>query len=171
MHPPSHHQEDSMLTHRISVFILAIALSASAPALAKETFFADLSGDQEVPSVVTTPTSGKFHIQFSKDYTEAEFTLRVDDGNQLFMAHLHCAAAGVNGPVVVWLAGQHPSPGGWNVDGKWIGNTILNSSNIVNTTCGANLAELAAAMRAGHVYVNVHSRTNPSGEVRGQIVP
>jgi hypothetical protein len=170
MHPPSHHQEDSMLTHRISVFILAIALSASAPALAKETFFADLSGDQEVPSVAS-PTSGRFQIQFSKDYVEAEFTLRVDDGNLLFMAHLHCAAAGANGPIVVWLAGQHASPGGWNVDGKWIGNTILNSSNIVNTSCGTDLAGLAASMRAGLVYVNVHSRANIGGEVRGQIVP
>lgn len=158
-----------MLTHRVSVAMLAVALSASAPALAKELFIADLSGDQEVPAV-STPTSGKFHIQFNKDYTEAEFTLRVDDGDQLFMAHLHCAPAGSNGPVVVWLAGQHPPPGGWNVDGKWIGNTVLNNSNIVNTACGADLAGLAAAMRSGGVYVNVHSRANPAGEIRGQIV-
>jgi hypothetical protein len=159
-----------MLTRCIKVSVLAIALAASAPALAKEAFFADLSGDQEVPPVAS-PTTGKFQIQFSKDYTEAEFTLRVDDGNQLFMSHLHCAPAGSNGPVVVWLAGAHPPPGGWNVDGKWIGNTILNNSNIVNPACGTNLAELAAAMRAGRVYVNVHSRANAAGEARGQIVP
>ncbi len=159
-----------MLTHRINAFFIAVALSASAPALANETFFADLSGDQEVPTAVASPTSGKFDIQFNKDYTEAEFTLRVEGGNQLFMAHLHCAAVGSNGPVVVWLAGSHPAPGGWNVDGKWVGNTILKDSNIVNPLCGANLKDLAAAMRAGNVYVNVHSRANPAGEVRGQVV-
>lgn len=161
-----------MLNHGVSVFILAIALAAPMAALAKDTFFADLSGDQEFPPVAS-PTTGKFKIQFSSDYTEAEFNLRVDDGNQLFMAHLHCAPAGSNGPIVVWLAGRHPDPGGWNVDGKWIGNTVLNNSNIVasNTSCGADLAGLAAAMRAGLVYVNVHSRANPAGEVRGQIEP
>ena len=159
-----------MLAQRISGSVLAIALAASAPALANETFFADLSGDQEVPPNAS-PTTGKFQIHFSKDYSEAEFTLRVDDGTQLFMAHLHCAPAGSNGPVVVWLAGQHPAPGGWNVDGKWVSNTIVNNSNIVNAACGADLAGLAAAMQAGSVYVNVHSRTNPGGEARGQIVP
>lgn len=158
-----------MFNHRINGFILAIALSASAPALAKETFFADLSGDQEVPAVVSS-TSGKFDIQFNKDYTEAEFTLRVDDGIQLFMAHLHCAPVGSNGPAVVFLAGVHPGTGGWNTDGKWVSNTILKDSNIVNPLCGANLRELAAAIRAGNVYVNVHSRANPAGEVRGQVV-
>jgi len=63
-------------------------------------------------------------------------------------AHLHCARAGVNGPVVVFLAGFHDK--GWNVDGKWVSNASLTIANIINTTCGATVSELAAAMRAGN---------------------
>jgi hypothetical protein len=31
------------------------------------------------------------------------------------------------------------------------------------------LAEILAAMRAGHAYVNVHNATFPNGEIRAQI--
>jgi hypothetical protein len=147
---------------------LILALVAIAPAAWAKDFKATLSGDQEVPPVATD-TTGKFKLHLNKDETEGEFTLTVKDGVRIRQAHLHCAPAGFNGPVVVFLAGDNTA--GYDVDGKWISNAIVTDTSIINitTTCGATIADLADAMRAGRVYVNVHSVAVPSGVVRGQV--
>ena len=44
-------------------------------------------------------------------------------GVRITQAHIHCAPAGVNGPVVVFLAGLHAA--GLDVDGKWVSNATI----------------------------------------------
>jgi CHRD domain len=137
-------------------------------------FKARLTGDKEVPPVVTD-TSGRAEIKFSQDLSMAEFVLRVSDGTRLTQAHIHCAPAGFNGPIVAFLAGFHDL--GWDVDGKWIDNATLTDDNIIfgatpTATCRhtiATLADLAEAINDGDAYVNVHSDLNRAGEVRGQL--
>jgi hypothetical protein len=149
--------------------LLACAISAlAAMADAKELFKARLDGGQEVPLVLTDTTGNAF---FRLDNVEQsiETQLHVNDGVDITQAHIHCAPAGVNGPVVVWLAGLNPT--GQYVDGKWIGSATADTLAALNTACGATIAELADAMRNGDTYVNVHSASNPSGEIRGQIYP
>jgi len=129
-------------------------------------FRARLSGAQEVPPV-ETDTSGELRIQFAEDYSSAELRLDVNDGERITQSHFHCGEAGVNGPVVIFLAGFHAN--GWDVDGRWIDNVTITDQNIVNTACGTTLAEIAQAMEDGRIYVNVHSVAVPSGVVRGQV--
>lgn len=129
-------------------------------------FGARLTGAQEVPPA-ETETSGRFRIEFNRKMTSAEYRLRVNDGIRVTQAHIHCAPEGSNGPVVIFLAGFHAS--GWDVDGWWVGNAGVTDANIVNTTCGASLADIAESMDNGMTYVNVHTVAIPSGEVRGQI--
>ncbi|HEY7377326.1 MAG TPA: CHRD domain-containing protein [Steroidobacteraceae bacterium] len=151
--------------------VAAIALAASgaaATALAHDTFKARLSGDNEVPAVATD-TTGRVEVQVSKDQQSAEFTLSVDEGVRVTQSHFHCGPAGVNGPIVIFLAGFHPN--GWDVDGKWVSNTTITNANIVNTACGATLAEIFEQARAGNVYANVHSVDHPAGVARGQLEP
>src|SRR5262245_35388420 len=127
---------------------LGLVLAATAPAAwADETFFASLSGDHEVPPVDSAAT-GTFKLQFNKGETEATFTLAVTNGERIRQAHMHCAPAGVNGPIVVFLAGDNAA--GYDVDGKWISNTIVTDSSISNPACGSTLADLAASIRAGN---------------------
>jgi hypothetical protein len=129
-------------------------------------FKAGLSGANEVPAV-TTDTTGKARIDFNADLTAAKFSLTVKNGVRVTQAHIHCGPAGQNGPVVVFLAGFHDR--GWDVDGKWISDASFTDANIVNTACGATLADLAQAMRDGQTYVNAHTLAHPAGEVRGQL--
>lgn len=150
-------------------FALSALIIAAPAAWADDTFKARLSGANEVPDEVATDTSGKFKLQFNKHYTEAEMTLSVNDGVRIQQAHLHCAPVGVNGPIVVFVAGLNSA--GYDVDGKWISNATATNTSIVNTACGATLADLAASMRAGNVYVNVHSVAFPGGLIRGQVEP
>jgi hypothetical protein len=63
-------------------------------------------------------------------------------------AHLHDGAVGVNGPVIIGLAS---GPTGW-------------------TGSGALTAAQVTSLTNGTMYVNVHTATNPGGEIRGQVV-
>lgn len=130
-------------------------------------FHADLSGDQEVPPIVTD-TSGKANFHADRGETEIRFRLSVKNGDGVLGAagaHIHCAPAGQNGPVVAFLAAA--VPGG--LDGKVDIRATLTDANIVNAACGATVAELLDSMQAGNTYVNVHSSDHPGGVVRGQI--
>jgi hypothetical protein len=135
-------------------------------------FRAELSGGEEVPAV-TTETNGRARIVFNEDETKLEFELRVRKGLRVRQAHIHCAPEGVNGPIIVFLAGNH-NPG-WDVDGAWVDNATATDANIVAQTATGcpsvitNLRELAEEMRRGNTYVNVHTTANPSGEARGQL--
>jgi hypothetical protein len=142
------------------------------PALAgaDELFQARLTGDQEVPAV-ETDTTGRFEILVNKDASAGEYTLRVNSGVRVTQSHFHCGAAGVNGPVIVFLAGFRAE--GWDVDGKWVSNATITDANVILTTtpCGATLAQILNAARNGNVYVNVHSVAHPGGVARGQLEP
>ena len=129
-------------------------------------FEARLQGSEEVPPV-DTHTRGKADFEFNRGKTELHFDLSVENGQRVQQAHIHCAAAGENGPIIIFLAGFHDK--GWDVDGNWIGDATATDANITNTACGSTLAEIAEAMADGRTYANVHSVAHPAGEIRGQI--
>jgi CHRD domain len=160
-----------MLKVLAAVAFLLGALAYAEPAEANDLFKATLTGGEEAPPVgpVDTDTGGKATLSLNKSETEIEFQLRVDDGERITQAHIHCGDVGVNGPIVVFLAGLNEA--GYDVDGKWVGNATITDSSIVNTSCGATVAALAESMRGGHTYANVHSFDHPGGVVRGQIRP
>jgi hypothetical protein len=135
---------------------------------ADQIFKATLTGDQEVPAV-NTVTIAKVKIRLNDLWTAGEFSLTVNDGVRARQAHIHCGQPGENGPIIVWLAGNHDA--GWDIDGEWVSNATFTEENVVNRTspCGATLAELFQAMWDGRTYANVHTAAHPGGEVRGQL--
>ena len=157
-----------MITRLIAIgSVAAMVFSTASIAGADQTFKARMSGDQEVPPVTDQGTSGKFEIQFNRDYTEGEYKLVINSGVRVTQAHLHCGPAGVNGPIIIFLAGFHDS--GWDIDGQWVTNATVTNANIVNTSCGGTLAEIAQNAAQGNVYVNAHSVAKPGGVTRGQL--
>jgi CHRD domain len=149
------------------VLLLAVLGQSGVAAEEENTFGAVLTGGDEVPPVVTD-MSGSVRIRFNDDLTAGAFTLTVNEGVRVQQAHIHCGFAGVNGPIVVFLAGFHAP--GWDVDGKWIDHAVFTKANIVNPACGATLVELIQSMKDGKTYANVHTVAHPAGEIRGQIV-
>ncbi len=155
-----------------TIWILAIAVAFVAGTIATGTmafagvndeFEVDLSGSEEVPSVVTD-TTGEAEFEF-EDGT-LEFELEVEDAVVVVAAHIHCGAVGVNGPVGVTLFAGPPFSG----DGTLAEGTIT-APNAVNACGWADLSDVLAAMNTPDTYVNVHTAVNPGGEIRGQIDP
>ena len=136
-----------------------------------------LEGSQEVPPVITS-TVGTFEAKFNDDLTDAEFELKVLNGTKVLQAHLHCAAAGVNGPVFAFLFGL--VPGGFDVNGDLAEFTLtgvnITAAGSSPTGCPAaigmaitSLADIVTAAQQGKIYANVHTAANPGGEIRGQL--
>lgn len=107
-----------------------------------------LSGAQENPAV-TTAAAGTGSFSFDLDTGAVEGSVTTF-GITATAAHIHEAASGVNGPVIVPLT-QGPA-------GVW------------SASPGAMLtASQLQALANGNLYVNVHSAANPGGEIRAQI--
>lgn len=132
-------------------------------------FRTHLSGGEEVPPVMTR-AQGQAIFQLSKDGTELSYKLIVSNIENVTMAHIHLAPAGVNGPVVAWLYPDGPPP--QLIAGRFSGvlaEGTITAANLVGPLLEASLDDLIEAMRAGDTYVNVHTSQYPPGEVRGQI--
>lgn len=155
----------------VAVAMVVLAATAAAADKSGEKFRAKLTGDTQVPTPVDTDTRGEFRLAYDDFDNTATYRIRLNDGTRVFMAHIHCGVEGTNGPIAVWLAGAPPAPTSWDVDGKWIDNATFADADVIGTDCGNSLEDLVQAMRDGRTYVNVHSRQNPAGEVRGQLLP
>ncbi|MEO9533467.1 MAG: CHRD domain-containing protein [Crocinitomicaceae bacterium] len=112
------------------------------------TFEATLEGAQEVPAVTTT-AQGKGVFNLSKDETALEIRI-VSTGlsGPITGAHLHVGAAGTNGAAVEDLSAF-----------------IVDNSISVTVDPTAYLADL----KAGDIYINIHTDANAGGEIRGQL--
>lgn len=149
--------------------ILVLSLTLASPLLAANAlnFRVVLSGDNEVPPVMTD-TSGTAILHVDRSLSEIRFKIDIRNGDNVLGAagaHLHCAPAGENGGVVAFIAGSFP-PG---YDGDVQLRATLHDDAIINDACGANIAELVGSMLDGNVYLNVHSTAHPGGVIRGQV--
>jgi hypothetical protein len=61
-----------------------------------------LNGSAEVPAR-DTQAQGQAIFHLSPDGTELDYKLIGSNIENAFMAHIHMAGPGVNGPIVVWL--------------------------------------------------------------------
>jgi hypothetical protein len=106
-----------------------------------------LRGANEVPPV-TTSASGSGTVTIKDDRSvSAKITVT---GITATAAHIHEAAAGSNGPVIVPFT--------------------KTSDNTFEAPAGAKLTDAQyASYKAGKLYVNVHSAANPGGEIRAQL--
>lgn len=150
-----------------SALAFMIILASPLQASNAYNFRVTLSGDNEVPPVITD-TSGSAILHVDRSLSEIRFKVDIRNGDDVLGAagaHLHCAPAGANGPVVAFVAGSAP-PG---FDGDLQLRATLTDESIINPACGASIAELVGSMLDGHVYLNVHSTSQPGGVARGQV--
>ncbi len=107
-----------------------------------------LTGSEEVPPVQTPAKgSGSFHIKDDGSVSGSVTT----SGVAGTMAHIHVAAKGANGPVIV---------------------PLTKNGDTYSVPEGRKLTpEQLKAFKEGRLYVNVHSNAHKGGEVRAQLQP
>jgi hypothetical protein len=121
---------------------------------ASQSFKVTLNGAQQVPPV-QTPATGTAELTYDPATRALTWTLSYSGlSGPATMAHLHGpAAAGKNGPPVIWL-----SPKGSPVLAPVKGEATLTP-------------EQAQQFSAGEWYINVHTQDHQAGEIRGQVMP
>jgi CHRD domain len=136
------------IVRKSGVAVIVVALmTCFASAASADSYKAKLSGGKEVPPVESKATGGG-KIVVKKDMSvSGSFKTQGVKGTA---AHIHEGAPDVAGGVVITLA-----PEG---DNKWV------------VPKGAKFtAAQEDALKAGNLYVNVHSQAHPGGEIRGQL--
>ncbi|HEX6254261.1 MAG TPA: CHRD domain-containing protein [Euzebyales bacterium] len=153
----------------VLVMMMTLAGIASPASAAPENFTTHLTGAEEVPAV-DTDAQGQAIFQVDDDGDAISYRLNVANISDVLMAHLHLGEAGANGGIVVWLYPDGPPP--QLIPGRTQGTLAtgtITADDLVGDLAGAGLDALIEAMRAGEIYVNVHTLSSPGGEIRGQI--
>lgn len=135
----------------------------------RRAFVAVLKGGNEVPPVTTTDGFGFAALGVNREETALGFVLTTFRTENILVAHIHCAPAGSNGPVVADLFGP-VSPPGVTKNGL-LAHGVIRDEDVKDGVCPGvvDVKDLVALIRAGGAYVNVHTVAVPSGEIRGQI--
>ena len=162
----------SRLTPILILLFGGLAFSGAASAVGEgknHNFRTHLSGAEQVVPI-DTRGQGQAIFQLSEDGMALHFKLIVANIEDVFMAHIHLAPAGANGPIVVWLypAAPPPVPIPGRSDGV-LAAGVITAANLVGLLAGQTMADLIDAIDDGMAYVNVHTLAHPTGEIRGQI--
>lgn len=128
-------------------------------------FKATLSGVNEVLPVNTAAT-GEATFVLSDDGSQLSYKITVNGISNAFASHIHLASAGANGPVVAGLFGNEKT----GVFTGVLAEGVITEANLTGPLEGMTMDDLLNEIRAGNTYVNVHTRGNPPGEIRGQIL-
>ncbi|MDQ3124410.1 MAG: CHRD domain-containing protein [Pseudomonadota bacterium] len=142
-----------MKSHILSSLVIAAAVVAAAPATGQEggrRLSAILSGAAEAPGPGDPDGAGTAEIRVNAGQRQVCYSLSVTRIDPATAAHIHEAAPGSAGPVVVTLTA--PARG--------------RSQGCVRIS-RALAQELIQTPQ--HYYVNVHNAAFPAGAVRGQL--
>jgi CHRD domain len=154
-----------------AIFVLAGAALADGD---NRGFRASLNGYNEVvgPGSISTIARGTFTAEI--DRGDGVIAYRLSYRNletTATQAHIHFAQERVGGGVIAFLCGGGDKPACPATSGTVRGE--IDASDIIGPESQGiepgSFGEAVRAVRAGAVYVNVHSTRWPAGEIRGQV--
>lgn len=125
-------------------------------------FKADLTGSKEVPPVRTNAEGiGLFHV----DNKQIRYRLDINGLTDIIEANIEVGRRNINGPVVVHLFRNSHNFTSFHDEFEG----FITENDLVGPLQGKKLHELRQLMITGKAYVNVHTKRNPRGEIRGKI--
>jgi hypothetical protein len=140
-----------------------------------------LVGYQETPLTINTSASADFTAKIRSDGTAIDYELTYRDlSSPITQSHIHFGRPAITGMIVLFLCTNLTPPAGVptpqacpQTNPAMITGTLTKDNVIPRPAQGidpgaSGFAEMLQAIRAGAAYVNVHSTTYPSGEIRRQ---
>jgi hypothetical protein len=160
----------------VLIVVVGVGSYATADSGKKQLKADGLGGYQENPDI-STVANGSFEVSINDEDRTFTYTLSYSDlEGTVQQAHIHFGKRAVNGGVALFLCGTAVAPGPAGTptcpQSGSVSRTVDASAILAPGTQGieaTNFEELAAALRAGHAYANVHSSKWPGGEIRAQI--
>jgi hypothetical protein len=131
-----------------TVAIFAVSAAGLSSVASAADMKVSLSGEQEVPAVKSGGAgSGTINVGADKSISGSVVTT----GLAGTAAHIHEAAAGKNGAVVI---------------------ALTKDGDTYSVPSGTKLSDAQLeSLKAGNLYINVHTTANPNGEIRAQLKP
>jgi len=117
-----------------------------------EVVFTNLSSTERVPEIASA-ASAIAATTINRETGLLTLYMTTTGADDATAAHFHSAYAGDNGGVAIGLTKDAVNPARWSA-----------------VEVQADAADLADLLD-GRFYINVHTPANPSGEIRGQVVP
>jgi hypothetical protein len=163
----------------LAVVVLGGALLIASLAVAaggkKNLRAGDLTGYEENPDLSSAGT-GSFRVSLDDAAQTMTYELTYAGlESEVTQAHVHFGKRAINGGISFFLCsnlGNGPAGTPACPQSGTVSRTVVAADILGPTAQGieaANFAELAAAMRAGATYANVHTTVRPGGEIRAQI--
>jgi len=157
---------------------IGVAVAATGAAAAAD-YVTHRSGRDEVPAR-DTQAQGNAVFELSEDGASMSYKVIASNIRNVTAAHIHMAAVGVNGSIVVTLFTGGP-PGGGRTDGI-LAEGVITEASLSGPLAGMPFNALLAEMDGGNTYVNIHTNDGvdpaatgpgdfPGGEIRGQVRP
>ena len=129
-----------------------------------ERFTATLNGANEKPTPVTTTATGTAKFTYVADIPAIFYRIDVVGIDSATAAHIHGPADANNPAGVIVNLFTGPTKG--------LGLTGTLAQGVVGglgAPVGMTMDSLLVLLRNGNAYVNVHTRVNGGGEIRGQV--
>jgi hypothetical protein len=142
------------------------SLVTSSHAQGEQKFSTKMTGKEEVPPKDTKST-GDAEFTLSADGKTMSYKVNVMNIDKVTMAHIHQGKVGENGPPVVWLFNSSSNPTG-PMNGM-LSQGKITSNDLVGPLKGKQMSDLVKMINDGQAYANVHTQSDPKGEIRGQI--
>jgi CHRD domain len=149
----------------VVVTVAALLLTAASASAQVIKMAAVLSPGEETPALLSGAV-GTAEVGVDVTNREISVTLRVFNLPTASTAgHIHVGPRGVAGPVVLDFPNIPGRTGDFTLTFR-LSQTALRPSaaNGINT-----MEDIVQSIIGGNAYVNIHSTTNPAGEIRGQL--
>ena len=149
----------------VTVTAAAVLLTAASASAQVVKMAAVLSPGEETPALLSGAV-GTAEVSVDTTNRELSVTLRVFNLPTASTAgHIHVGPRGVAGPVVLDFPNIPGRTGDFTLSFR-LSQTALRP----NAALGINtMDDIIQAITGGNAYVNIHSTTNPGGEIRGQL--
>jgi len=156
----SNYKTITNLTFFMSMVTAIFAISFSSTAFAQNELDAKLTGKEEVPPVQTQATGTAILYPMGDSL---HFIVNATNIKDVTAGHVHSGNEGENGPIIAILFQYNPPQNGVDLE------DMIASDRLGGPMQGKQITDLIREMNNGNTYVNIHTSSNPNGEIRGQI--
>jgi len=147
---------------------MAVALLAGAAAASAQVVVttATLGSGEETP-ILLSGAAGTAEVAVDTVAKEFAITLRIFNiPTNTTAGHIHVGAKGIAGPVVIDFPGIGGRLGDFVTTFR-VGEASFRPAAAIGIN---SIDDVIQAVANGNAYVNIHTTTNPGGEIRGQLV-